>query len=208
MSDVINGNTNFKDSVGEWFSGLGSWFTNLWSNLKSAFETSDTNTGNWFTNLITSITDFFAGIPEFFSNFWFNIQNFFISLFVPEDDYFDNVMSDIKESFRDKIPYEDFQNLFESVQNVDSNSSGLNVNFKGYKVGNKNFSSGSNWVKFDFVLKHKDTWFAWCRGFTYIFFLIYNINQFLKFLGRLGVVEGNNMSINSNSQSGKGESNK
>lgn len=216
FSNLWNNNLKpaFKDmgqSISDFNSAVGTWFSDLWNNnLKPAFANmgksiSDFNSsvGSWFDSLWTNIQDFFAGIPEFFSNFWFNIQSFFISIFVPEDDYFDNIMTDIKESFRNKIPYEDFSSLFEDIQDVDSSTSGLDVNFSGYKIGNKKISTGSNWVRFDFVLKHKDTWFAWCRGFTYIFFIIYNINQFLKFLGRLGVVEGSNMSTNNNT--GKGE---
>ena len=206
--NIANGTTDFKDAVGNWFGGVGTWFTDLWTNLKNAFDTSDTNTGNWFTNLIDSIKLFFAGIPEFFADFWKNIANFFINIFVPEEDYFDNIMTDIKESFKNKIPYETFKELFEDVQDVESSTRGLNVNFSGYKIGNKNISTGNNWVRFDFVLKHKDTWFAWCRGFTYIFFIIYNINQFLKFLGRLGVIEGSNISVNNSSNNGKGENSK
>lgn len=150
-----------------------------------------------------NIIQFFSGIPEFFSNFWSFFSDFLIHIFVPEDDYFDNTINDIKSCFRDKIPYEDFMKLFEDVKDVEGSSSGLNVNFSGYKIGDKTIETGNNWVRFDFVLKHKDTWFAWCRGFTYIFFIIYNINQFLKFLGRLGVVEGSNLSVNN---SVKGES--
>lgn len=58
------------------------------------------------------------------------------------------------------------------------------MEFGGYKIGDKIISTGSNWINFNFILKHKQTWFQWCRGFSYIFFIIYNINQFIKLINK------------------------
>lgn len=85
----------------------------------------------------------------------------------------------------EKIPYEAYIQLFGNLKDVSQgNPAGLNVNFGDYKVGNSTISTGDNWVKFDFILKYKQTWFQWCRGFTYIFFIIYNIHQFIKLINK------------------------
>lgn len=175
-------------------------------NMGNGISNFHNSVGGWFSEKTNSILNFFAGIPEFFSNFWQGLREFFIGIFVPEDDYFENIMADIKSSFATKIPYEDFKNIFEDIKVIEGSESGLDVNFSGYKIGNKTISTGNNWIKFDFILRHKNTWFAWCRGFTYIFFIIYNINQFIKFLGRLGVVDGGH--IQTNNSTGKEEDKK
>ena len=216
FSNLWNNNLKpaFKDmgqSISDFNSAVGNWFSNLWNNnLKPAFANmgksiSDFNSsvGNWFTSLWTNIQDFFAGIPEFFSNFWFNIQSFFISIFVPEDGYFDNTMSDIKQRLVEKIPYDEYMTLFKNLEDIDNgDTAGLDVNIKNYKIGNYSLSTPKKWVNFDFVLKHKNTWFAWVRGFTYVFFVIYNINQFLKLLRGFTISDGSSKS-SSNEISGQ-----
>lgn len=113
------------------------------------------------------------------------LGNLLKRLFVPSDDYFSNLIEEFKALLADKIPYEAYIQLFNNLQDVtEGNSAGLNVNFNNYQIGNKKVATGDNWVKFDLFLKHKQTWFSWCRGFTYIFFIIYNINQFVKFLNK------------------------
>lgn len=121
------------------------------------------------------------------------LGNLLKDLFVPADDYFSNLEIEFKDLLKDKIPYEAYIQLFENIGDVtEGNPAGLNVSFSGYKVGNKEFSTGDNWIKFDNILKYKQTWFQWCRGFTYIFFIIYNINRFVKLInkGRGVAVEG------------------
>lgn len=100
-------------------------------------------------------------------------------------------MEDIKSRLTDKIPYEEYIKLFENLKDItEGEKAGLDVNFSGYKIGNTTISTGSNWVDFDFILKYKKTWFAWVRGFTYVFFIVYNINQFLKLLRGFNLADG------------------
>lgn len=94
-----------------------------------------------------------------------------------------------------KIPYEAYLQLFENVKDVsEGDLAGLDVNFSGYKIGNETISTENNWIKFDMILKYKQTWFQWCRGFTYIFFIIYNLNQLIKFLRGFSVADGSALS--------------
>ena len=114
------------------------------------------------------------------------------NLFVPKENYFSDLIEEFKTLLAEKIPYEAYIQLFENIQDVsEGNPAGLDVNFSGYKIGDKTISTGSNWIKFDLLLKFKETWFQWCRGFTYIFFIIYNIHQFIKLINKgNGVANG------------------
>ena len=79
----------------------------------------------------------------------------------------------------------------------------MDVNFSGYKIGDTTISSGSNWVNFDFILKYKDTWFTWVCGFTYVFFVIYNANQFMKLLRGFSLSDGMYNSSSNESKNNK-----
>ncbi len=138
-------------------------------------------------NFLTSIIDYINPFNEKFLGYKIVdlIGNLLKSLFVPNNNYFSNLIEEFKALLAEKIPFEAYVQLFENIKDVnEGNPSGLNISFNNYQLGNKKISTGQNWVKFDLFLKHKQTWFNWCRGFTYIFFIIYNINQFVKFLNK------------------------
>ena len=113
-------------------------------------------------------------------------------------------MSDIQDRLTDKIPYDEYIKLFKNLEDIkEGNPAGLNVGFSGYKVGNKTIDTGNKWINFDFILKYKNTWFAWVRGFTYIFFVVYNINQFLKLLRGFSIADGSAKSSTSETKGAK-----
>lgn len=117
------------------------------------------------------------------------------SLFVPNENFFENTINELKNLLAEKIPYEAYLELFENVKDISEDDIvGLDVNFSNYKIGNIKISTSSNWLKFDLILKYKQTWFQWCRGFTYIFFIIYNLNQLIKFLRGFSVADGSVLS--------------
>lgn len=100
-------------------------------------------------------------------------------------------MQDIQDRLIQKIPYNEYIKLFENLEDIkEGNPAGLEVNIQNYKIGDKYLSTPKKWINFDFVLQHKNTWFAWVRGFTYVFFVIYNINQFLKLLRGFNISDG------------------
>ncbi len=117
------------------------------------------------------------------------------SLFVPEENFFENTTNELKTLLAEKIPYEAYLELFENVKDINEGDlAGLEVNFSNYKIGNTEISTNKNWLRFDMILKYKQTWFQWCRGFTYIFFIIYNLNQLIKFLRGFSVADGSALS--------------
>lgn len=185
--------TSIGNAISSVVTALTSSLQWLWDNFLSpaftaigdAFSWLGNAIGGFFSGLWDSISDFFAGIPEFFANFWNSLKNFFISIFVPEEGYFDNTINDLKSKFSERIDITEYQRAFTNLQEIsEGDTAGLDVNFKDYKIGDtgKMLATPKKWVDFDFVLSHKETWFSWCRAVTWIFFIIYNINQFLKVL--------------------------
>lgn len=57
------------------------------------------------------------------------------------------------------------------------------------KYGNMNFNA-KKFIDFSWVSKYKNTWYAWVRGFVFIFLIIYNINQIIKLFRGYNVAEG------------------
>lgn len=127
---------------------------------------------------------FFEWIGNFFNSLW----DFFISLFVPEDDYFTNKIDEMKSKISQKIPYQDYVEMFETVKQVESGED-ITIDLNGYKVGNININA-KKFIDFTWVSKYKNTWYAWVRGFVFIFLIIYNINQVIKLFRGYNVAEG------------------
>ena len=109
-------------------------------------------------------------------------------LFVPDDDYFSSNIDTLKSSLSEKIPYEDYINIFGSIENVESGNTS-NVNLNGYTVGGKNFSL-NNFINLNWILQYKETWYSWARGIIFILLIIYNINQIMKLFRGYNVGEG------------------
>lgn len=126
----------------------------------------------------------FEWIGNFFSALW----DLFIGLFVPEEDYFTNKINDMKYKISQKIPCQDYVDMFETVKQVNSGED-ISIDLNGYKIGNMNFNA-KKFVDFSWIIKYKNTWYAWVRGFLFIFLIIYNINQIIKLFRGYNVAEG------------------
>ena len=109
-------------------------------------------------------------------------------MFVPDDDYFSSNIDTLKSNLSAKIPYEDYINIFGSIENVESGNTS-NVNLNGYTVGGKNFSL-NNFINLNWILQYKETWYSWARGIIFILLIIYNINQIMKLFRGYNVGEG------------------
>lgn len=110
-------------------------------------------------------------------------------LFVPEDNYFENEIEKIKGKLSEKIPYQDYINLFETIKTVESGED-LSIDLPEYKIADNLTIQQQKFIDFSKVTKYKDTWYGWVRGFTFIFMIIYNINQIMKFLRGFNVADG------------------
>lgn len=111
------------------------------------------------------------------------------SLFIPKDDFFSNQIDDIKYKISQKIPYQDYIDMFETVKQVKEEGN-LSVGLEGYNFGNGITYNNKKFIDFSFITKYKTTWYAWVRGFVFIFLIIYNINQIMKLFRGYNVAEG------------------
>lgn len=120
-------------------------------------------------------------------------------LFVPSDGYFDNIVDDMKYSISQKIPYQDYIDMFETVQQVEGEGN-ISVGLNNYNFGNGLTYNNEKFIDFSWVTKYRDTWYAWTRGIIFILLIIYNINQIMKLFRGYNIASGNSRDV-SNTQS-------
>ena len=72
----------------------------------------------------------------------------------------------MKNKISQKIPYQDYVDMFETVKQVESGED-ISINLNGYKIGNMNFNI-PKFINFSWVSKYKNTWYAWVRGFVLV----------------------------------------
>ena len=158
------------------------------------------------------LKDFFEGFGNLLD--WLNpfSESFFVYkliellgnllewLFVPDDNYFNNNIDNLKSSLGEKIPYEDYIDMFGDIENVEGGNTS-NINLNGYIVAGKQFGL-NNFINFSWILQYKETWYSWARGIVFILLIIYNINQIMKLFRGYSVGDGNSRI---NESSGGGE---
>lgn len=212
-SSGYNPGRSWFDNIINFFSDIINKISNIPSNVANAFKSffadvgnkiSDfnSNVGEFFNNQWDNTRNFFSNIPDFFKSFWDNFSSFLVGIFVPEDGYFDSLFNDFKQKLADKIPYDTYVNNLDTINNLDTDdisSSDLNVGFGNYRLGDTDVtvSTSDNWVNFDFVLKYKEIWFKWCRAITWLFFIIYNLNQILKLFRGFSISDYTSHSVRS-----------
>lgn len=109
-------------------------------------------------------------------------------LFVPSDGYFDDKVNEIKAKISEKIPYQDYIDMFETVKQVESGED-ISIDLNGYNIFGMTFNI-NKFINFSWITKYKNTWYAWCRGIIFILLIIYNINQIMKLFRGYNVGEG------------------
>lgn len=124
------------------------------------------------------------------------LGNLLNSLLIPRDDFFSNQIDDIKYRISQKIPYQDYIDMFETIKQVKEEGN-LSVGLEGYNFGNGITYNNKKFVDFSFITKYKNTWYAWCRGIIFILLIIYNINQIMKLFRGYNIAEGVNKIENS-----------
>lgn len=88
----------------------------------------------------------------------------------------------------EKIPYNDYIQLFEDIQQIESEGN-LSIDLNGYTVGNNTFNF-NNFINFSLITQYRDTWYSWVRGVIFILLIIYNINQIMKLFRGYSLGEG------------------
>lgn len=147
--------------------GIGSFFHTLWE---------------WLGKLWDSI----KGIPGAIIDLLGQLLQW---LFVPSDDFFSSNIEEIKQQISQKIPYDDYVSLFETIKTVESGES-FSIDLPEYQVSSDLKIKQDKFIDFGNITKYRDKWYGWVRGFTFIFLIIYNINQITKFLRGINVADG------------------
>lgn len=124
---------------------------------------------------------------EWIGNFFTDLWDLFVGLFVPEENYFTDKINNMKYKISQKIPYQDYIDMFETVKQVQSGED-ITIDLNGYKIGNTNINA-KKFIDFSWVSKYKNTWYSWVRAFVFVFLIIYNINQIIKLFRGYNVAE-------------------
>lgn len=109
-------------------------------------------------------------------------------LFVPSDDFFSSNIEEIKQQISQKIPYNDYVSLFETIKTVENGES-FSIDLPEYQVSDNLKIKQDKFIDFDNITKYREKWYGWVRGFTFIFMIIYNINQINKFLRGVNIAD-------------------
>lgn len=109
-------------------------------------------------------------------------------LFVPSENYFPSNFEMIKNNLESKLGYQAYIDIFGTLEDI-TESGASTVDFKGYQIGNLNISQ-EKFINFSFITKYKDTWYGWVRGVTFVFLVIYNLNQLLKLIRGINLADG------------------
>lgn len=85
--------------------------------------------------------------------------------------------------------------MFKTILDIADDGQMSDIPIQNYKVGNLNISK-SNFIDFSFITKYRSTWYSWVRGFTFIFLIIYHVNQLTKFLRGFSITDGSIIKAN------------
>lgn len=124
---------------------------------------------------------------------------------MPSDDFFSSNIEEIKQQISQKIPYDDYVSLFETIKTVESGES-FSIDLPEYQVSSDLKIKQDKFIDFGNITKYRDKWYGWVRGFTFIFMIIYNINQINKFLRGVNIADGATLmgqGQNTNNEGGK-----
>lgn len=127
---------------------------------------------------------------------------------MPSDDYFSNIKETLLSELETKLPYQDYINMFGTILDISTDGQLSDIKIENYEVGSLKLNV-SKFIDFSIITKYRSTWYAWVRGFMFIFLIIYHINQIMKFLRGFNIADGssggNTDNNNSNNKLGGGK---
>ena len=161
--------------------------------LLSVFET--------MIEAILLLPDFFSSIIEFLGSMLSYINPFsenffgytliellydllvtvFKYLFVPDDDYFSSHFNELSETLNERIPFYDFIDLFEQLEEVDTDSTDIStsITISDISIFGQTISV-SNYIDLSIFNNYKETWYTWCRVFVYIALVFYYLRNLIN----------------------------
>lgn len=102
------------------------------------------------------------------------------TLFIPKEDYFSNKFTILKESFSERLSYQSYIDILEQTELIVAHEQ-LSIDLDNYVVGSNTLSI-NKFIDFSIFDKYKSTYYGFVRGFTYIFLVLYVINNFYKLI--------------------------
>lgn len=142
-------------------------------------------------DLLSSILDY---LNPFSENFFVYklielLGNLLKWLFIPADDYFSNIKETLLSDLKTKLPYESYINMFGTIIDISTDGQMDDISLENYQVGTLNVNV-KKFIDFSVITKYRSTWYAWVRGFVFIFLIIFHINQLSKFLRGFSITDG------------------
>ena len=127
------------------------------------------------SKIINGIGEFFKKLWEFLQFIWDAIKeipkviiellgNLLEWLFVPNENFFNDNIEDLKGKISEKIPYQDYVNLFETIKTVQTGED-LSIDLPEYQIANNLKVKQDKFINFGRITKYKQTWYSWVRGF-------------------------------------------
>ena len=183
INNIINSIGNLPNTIITGISGIfGGSITNIANILNYLNPFSDVfilnNLGNLVSNILSYInpsSDNFLGkkLVEL-------IGDLLKSLFIPKEDYFSNKFTTLKQSFSERLSYQSYIDIFEQSKLIMADEQ-LSIDLDNYIVGSNTLTI-NKFIDFSIFDKYKSTYYSFVRGFTYIFLILYVINNFYKLI--------------------------
>ena len=189
---------NLANNIAE---GIGNIFKDFFTNIAKILDYLNPFSENFILkNIFSFLSEILSYINPFSENFFVYklidlLSDLLKFLFVPAEDFFSSHLDQLKQEFSEKIPYQDYINMFETIQQVESGQD-ITIDLKGYNVGNVFTFDAKNFIDFSWVTKYKNTWYSWVRGITFILLIIYHINQLMKLFRGYNIGDGSSKNDN------------
>ena len=192
INNIINSIGNLPNTIITGISGIfGGSITNIANILNYLNPFSDVFILNNLGDLVSNILSY---INPSSNNFLGKklvelIGDLLKALFIPKEDYFSNIKETLLSDLETKLPYNDFVTMFGTLKDVTNDGQFQDISINDLQIGDTVINL-PNFIDFSYITKYRATYYMWVRGFMYIFLLIYNINQLLKFLRGFTLTDG------------------
>ena len=183
IANIINSISNLPNTI---ITGISGIFGNLIANVGTILDYLNPLGDNFILKkLWVFLTDIISFLNPSSDNFFGKkiielIGDLLKTLFIPKEDYFSNKFTTLKESFSERLSYQSYIDIFEQSKLIKGDEQ-LSIDLDNYVVGSNTLSI-NKFIDFSIFDKYKSTYFGFVRGFTYIFLVLYVINNFYKLI--------------------------
>lgn len=183
IANIINSISNLPNTI---ITGISGIFGNLIANVGTILDYLNPLGDNFILKkLWVFLTDIISFLNPSSDNFFGKkiielIGDLLKTLFIPKEDYFSNKFTTLKESFSERLSYQSYIDIFEQSKLIKGDEQ-LSIDLDNYVVGSNTLSI-NKFIDFSIFDKYKSTYYGFVRGFTYIFLVLYVINNFYKLI--------------------------